>query len=386
MSMENPRGGLRKRRRDPFVQVPSSTVDDFTVPFRSLGVLTWLLNKPDGWDVNSIQIANEGKGKTLRGRKAAREGREAVRTALRELALAGYYRLEKRRMLDRTFVMGTAVSETPVASWAAQAEFFGGKYVPLVEQPDGSFKVKYPDGTLLDDDFPPPEGQQLADDAGEDPDGSENLGDRFSGSEGLDNLGDGFSGSENPGPENPGPGEAATGNLSPIQEGLHQRGYTDSDHPSDDRRGEAADDRADAVQPALDGTIPAPRASDPKPPKEPTNHDLAMGIARSWTTYRASKGWPVVASNPLHAVKSLVLPFLDAGYTEDEVKRALNGIAEGLPSKAQMERALVTIRGRAPRPPAGVGGRPPAGALKVNDAWSDDARPVPAGAAAGGGW
>ncbi|HUT78633.1 MAG TPA: hypothetical protein VM285_13145, partial [Polyangia bacterium] len=198
MTSDNPRGGLRKRRRDPFVQVPSSTVDDFTVPFRSLGVLTWLLNKPEGWDVNSIQIANEGKGKTLRGREAAREGREAVRTALRELALAGYYRLEKRRMLDRTFVMGTAVSETPVASWAAQAEFFGGKAVPLVEQPDGSFKVKYPDGTLLDDEFPPPP-RPDADSTAEE----EDPGDGFSGSEDSDTPGDGFPGSGNPGSGNP---------------------------------------------------------------------------------------------------------------------------------------------------------------------------------------
>ncbi|MBC9000523.1 hypothetical protein [Micromonospora aurantiaca (nom. illeg.)] len=376
MTSDNPRGGLRKRRRDPFVQVPSSTVDDFTVPFRSLGVLTWLLNKPEGWDVNSIQIANEGKGKTLRGREAAREGREAVRTALRELALAGYYRLEKRRMLDRTFVMGTAVSETPVASWAAQAEFFGGKAVPLVEQPDGSFKVKYPDGTLLDDEFPPPP-RPDADSTAEE----EDPGDGFSGSEDSDTPGDGFPGSGNPGSGNPGPGAAESGNPAPIQEELHQRGYTDSDHPADDRR----DERSAAVQPTLDGAVPPPRTP-AEPKRQPTNHDVAMGIARKWIDHRANLGVPVVGGRPLHQLASLIRPFLDADYTEDEIKRALNGLGEGIPSKAQMERALVRIRGRAPRPPAGVAGRPSPGVMQVNDAWAEDVRPVGAGAAAGGAW
>ncbi|XTZ13944.1 hypothetical protein ACQSSU_20820 [Micromonospora echinospora] len=160
-----------------------------------------------------------------------------------------------------------------------------------------------------------------------------------------------------------------------------------SDHPSGDRPGGGATRKAStrkrqtskAVQPTLSGEEPATEE------RQPALHDIAMGIARGWIAYRASQNVPVVAKNALHALKSLVLPCLEAGYREDEIKRALNGLGEGIPSKAQMERALVRIRGKAPQPQRGTNGRPPAGTLHVNDAWGDDVRPV-ATATAGGGW
>ena len=101
-------GGLRKRL-DPYVKVPSATARDKRLSFRARGVLVYLLDLPDGWDVRSEQVASEGK-----------EGREAVRTALNELAALGYYRLERRRLLNGTFAMGTAIGETPDPEWARQ--------------------------------------------------------------------------------------------------------------------------------------------------------------------------------------------------------------------------------------------------------------------------
>ncbi|TDC69126.1 hypothetical protein E1193_30750 [Micromonospora sp. KC606] len=144
------------------------------------------------------------------------------------------------------------------------------------------------------------------------------------------------------------------------------------------------------IQLSLDGAIPARRkavaklADESMAPKTPTNHDIAMGIARSWIKYRESQNVPVVANNALHALKSLILPFLDHDYAEAEVKRALNGLEEGLPSKAQMERALVRVRGRGTRPAHRSNQAP--GTLNVNDAWADNVttRPAMAGAAQGG--
>jgi hypothetical protein len=182
-------GGLRKRRT-PFVQVDRRTVRDGRLSFRALGGLTYLLDRPDGWDVRAEQMSTSGEG---------REGREAVRTLLRELSAAGYYRLERRRMRDGTFAMGTAVSEDAVESWAAQFRFFGGKAVPMVEQEDGTFLVRYPDGTLAPDDFPPPEAPEQ-----DEPTGAQKP----------------VSGEDDhpPGPGNPASGEPGPGKASPLED------------------------------------------------------------------------------------------------------------------------------------------------------------------------
>src|SRR5690606_33856444 len=88
------------------------------------------------------------------------EGREAIRTALHELGRHGYYRLERRKLLDGTFEMGTAISEEPVPEWAAEYAEFEGKAVTVIEQEDGSFKVRRKDGSLVDDGFGVPDRKQ----------------------------------------------------------------------------------------------------------------------------------------------------------------------------------------------------------------------------------
>lgn len=104
----------------------------------------------------------------------------------------------------------------------------------------------------------------------------------------------------------------------------------------------------------------------------PTNEDRAFGIARGWMEYRATQRKPIAGRNPLHKLKTLVLPFIEADYADDEIKRALNGLGEALPSTSQMQRALDTIRDR--RPVAAGHGRPAqnerAGA-RVNGYWDD---------------
>lgn len=122
------------------------------------------------------------------------------------------------------------------------------------------------------------------------------------------------------------------------------------------------------AQTTIDGS--EERLNPKNAPTEETPEQRAFGIARGWVEYRKSPkvNKPIGASNPLHAVKDLVIVYIKAGYTDDEVKRALNGLAEGLPSKLMMQRALDTIRDRKP---IGASGRPDtrgAGA-RVNDHW-----------------
>lgn len=220
----NDQGGLRKRRRLPDPKLPRETTDDTSISFRALGALLWIMSRPNGWTIRSDQMAKDGKrpnGLNAAGRKHRREGREAIRTALLdELAAEGYYRLERRRMLDGSVKMGTAASEEPVESWANQYEIFGRSPVPMVQQPDGSFLVQYPDGSTGPDDCDPPESYyqaQVVDDEGPD-DIDESAG----------QTGDGFPGagaspSDSPAPRNPAPGNPASGfpapdNPSPLVE------------------------------------------------------------------------------------------------------------------------------------------------------------------------
>jgi len=70
---------VRPPRRHRFTTIDRETVNDERLSFRARGVLAWLLDKPDDWRCESDAIARAGT-----------EGREAVRTALRELETLGY--------------------------------------------------------------------------------------------------------------------------------------------------------------------------------------------------------------------------------------------------------------------------------------------------------
>ncbi|MFB7403402.1 hypothetical protein ACFCZR_24815 [Streptomyces rubiginosohelvolus] len=137
--------GVRVNRR-PYVHVDSATVRDTRISYKALGLLTYILDQSENWQVRSEQLSR-GEG---------REGRDAVRKAQHELAKHGYYRLERRRFLNGQCAMGTAVSEYPVQQWADDYEEFGQNLnIPVVEQEDGSFLVKYKDGRMGSDGFAP---------------------------------------------------------------------------------------------------------------------------------------------------------------------------------------------------------------------------------------
>jgi hypothetical protein len=133
-------GGLRKRAHS-YLNVPSATVADGRLSFKARGILAYLLDKPAGWDVRSVAIAADSP-----------DGKAAVQAGLRELARAGYYRIERRRLLDGRLVTGTAVSEEPVTSWASEYAEYQGP-VLVVQQPGGGFMVKHKDGSLTGDGF-----------------------------------------------------------------------------------------------------------------------------------------------------------------------------------------------------------------------------------------
>jgi hypothetical protein len=79
---------LRKRHRYErgYSLLDNAAADDPDVSLRAMGVLWWLWRQPDDYPVNSDRIAAKVK-----------EGRDAVRTALNELAAAGYLRRTRVR-------------------------------------------------------------------------------------------------------------------------------------------------------------------------------------------------------------------------------------------------------------------------------------------------
>lgn len=102
-------GGLRHDGDDDkFVVVPRPTIRDERLSFRARGLLAFILDLPDGWEIRATWLATQG-----------REGEEAIYSSLRELRAAGYYRVERRKGPGGRWVNGTAIRKRPSAAWAA---------------------------------------------------------------------------------------------------------------------------------------------------------------------------------------------------------------------------------------------------------------------------
>lgn len=93
---------LRVARRRRYTQVDRRSVNDAQLSFRARGLLVWLLDKPDDWAVDSTSISEH-----------ASEGRDAIRTALRELELGGYLVRSKRQGDLGRWLTETLVYEHP---------------------------------------------------------------------------------------------------------------------------------------------------------------------------------------------------------------------------------------------------------------------------------
>jgi hypothetical protein len=343
--------GLRKRTR-PFTQIPNDVVDDFTIGYRELGLLLRILRMPEGFVIRSEQLSTEGRGKTLRGRAPDREGREAVRTSLRKLALGGYYRLVKQRCLDGTFCMATDISEDPVEAWAAQAQIFDGRYVPVYEQEDGTFHVKYPDGSFLDEDeVPPPSAAQKG--VEQEPKKRPAKRDaKKSQVEGVQTPETGFRA-----PANPAPGDAGTGACAPLSKTVKEDGQKESSVPASQVRRDSVEDEDFSVegQILIDGStepsnLPAQRS---EPSAAVIANQLAMGVGRSWLDMRTQFDCPLVwgkSGDPLMALRRIISAAADAGYSETEIKFALMWADRSVPTMDRLEAGLVQVRRNGWRP------------------------------------
>ena len=93
---------IRVAKRLRFTTVDRDTINDQSLSYRARGVLFWLLDKPDEWQTSAERIA-----------AVAPEGRDAVRTALRELEQRGYLVRTKYRDNDGAFHTEWTIHERP---------------------------------------------------------------------------------------------------------------------------------------------------------------------------------------------------------------------------------------------------------------------------------
>jgi hypothetical protein len=80
---------LRVKRTKGYTTIPNSTLCDARMSFRARGVLAFLLAKPDDWETRTTDLPAQGK-----------EGRDAIRTAMKELRDLGYMSQEREQYRD----------------------------------------------------------------------------------------------------------------------------------------------------------------------------------------------------------------------------------------------------------------------------------------------
>ncbi|BAU84396.1 hypothetical protein SLA_3487 [Streptomyces laurentii] len=85
-----------------FTVLPNCVLQNRRLSYTARGLLVDLLSRPDGWREDGRQMADRST-----------QGRGTIRKALKELAEAGFYRVEKVRLTDGTFRTQTHVYDTP---------------------------------------------------------------------------------------------------------------------------------------------------------------------------------------------------------------------------------------------------------------------------------
>lgn len=95
----------RSRHARGFTVLPNTLLQDRRLSYTARGLLADLLSRPDGWSEDGRRMPDTSP-----------QGRLAVAKALRELTALGYYRVDRVRRGDGTFVSEAHVYDTPQAA------------------------------------------------------------------------------------------------------------------------------------------------------------------------------------------------------------------------------------------------------------------------------
>lgn len=94
----------KKAAQTPYVMLDTTAMNDERLSYRARGLHTYLMSKPDGWQIYLLHLEQ----------RSPTEGREAIRNAIKELERTGYAHREKVRD-ERGRLAGwrTTIYETP---------------------------------------------------------------------------------------------------------------------------------------------------------------------------------------------------------------------------------------------------------------------------------
>lgn len=124
---------LRVERRDRFAVIDQRTLRDRRISFRALGLLCHLLSHADGWVISMASLSDQRS-----------EGRDAVRSAAKELREAGY--LDQTREQNETgqWITVTTVREVANDQVAPKTGFQASDTRALDNRPSGEPTVGEP--------------------------------------------------------------------------------------------------------------------------------------------------------------------------------------------------------------------------------------------------
>jgi hypothetical protein len=90
------------RIQNRFGVVPNALLNQPTISLKAKGLYAYIQSKPDGWEFSSERIANDHS-----------DGRDGIRSALKELEQNGYLIREKVRTQSGKFEMNYLLCEHP---------------------------------------------------------------------------------------------------------------------------------------------------------------------------------------------------------------------------------------------------------------------------------
>ncbi len=103
---------VHRHKRD-FTITANVTPRNQRLSLRARGLLWFLLSQPDGYPVNAANLAAAMAAAREEGAPAVKEGREAIETAIKELAFYGYLRRRREQNPRGQWITYTDVFEVP---------------------------------------------------------------------------------------------------------------------------------------------------------------------------------------------------------------------------------------------------------------------------------
>lgn len=82
---------LRKKYKNEYTILPNAILKDQRLSYRDIGLLAWMLSKPQDWKFSYEGMLTE----------RSKDGKSALQTGVKNLQAAGYLRIEKQRNKGR---------------------------------------------------------------------------------------------------------------------------------------------------------------------------------------------------------------------------------------------------------------------------------------------